>query len=329
MDDRFLNELRREPSPGFARALRERLRSAEDELPARRSRWAPALATAAGVAAVALAFTVPAVRVAAQNALDLFRVRSFAAVEIDPSRLDKLRALHDQTEEDPSMTVFDKPDVLQDPGKPVDYPSADLAGDAAGLPGLRRPAGQLPGGLRFTKATVTGDGLVRLTIRTEKLRKVIDLLGLTDVRVPDQLDGQQITVHMPRVVTQEFENGKTRLELVEANSPEVSLPPGADIRQLGEIGLRILGLDADEAHRVAGTIDWRSTLVVPVPTTAESFRQVSVNGNKGLFIRCEVPTEDGQRRRGALLLWSEGDRVLGMQSNLPGEDILDVAQSLR
>ena len=94
MDDRFLNELRREPSPGFARALRERLRSAEDELPARRSRWAPALATAAGVAAVALAFTVPAVRVAAQNALDLFRVHSFEGIEIDPARLDPVSYTH-------------------------------------------------------------------------------------------------------------------------------------------------------------------------------------------------------------------------------------------
>ena len=146
MDDRFLNELRREPSPGFARALRERLRSAEDELPARRSRWAPALATAAGVAAVALAFTVPAVRVAAQNALDLFRVHSFEGIEIDPARLDQLRALHDQIGKDPSMMVLDQQDVIKEPGKPLDYPSADLAGNAAGLPGLKQPRGPLPNG---------------------------------------------------------------------------------------------------------------------------------------------------------------------------------------
>ena len=330
MDDRFLNEQRREPDPGFARALRERLRGAEDEAPARGFRLAPALATAAGIAVVVLLFTVPAVRVAAQNALDLFRVHSFEGIEIDPARLDQLRALHDQIGKDPSMMVLDQQDVIKEPGKPLDYPSADLAGNAAGLPGLKQPRGPLPNGMRFTKAQVQGEGIARLTLHADKLRKVIELLGLTDVQVPGYLDGQKITVHMPPIVSQQFDNGTTHMTLVEAHSPELGLPPGADLKQLGEIGLRILGLDADEARRVAASIDWKSTLVVPVPTSAQSFRQVEVNGQKGLFIRCEMPDSTGARHRsGAVLLWTEGDCVLGMQSNLPGEDILDLAQSLR
>ena len=330
MDDRFLNEQRREPDPGFARALRERLRGAEDEAPARGFRLAPALATAAGIAVVVLLFTVPAVRVAAQNALDLFRVHSFEGIEIDPARLDQLRALHDQIGKDPSMMVLDQQDVIKEPGKPLDYPSADLAGNAAGLPGLKQPRGPLPNGMRFTKAQVQGEGIARHTLHAAKLRKVIELLGLTDVQVPGYLDGQKITVHMPPIVSQQFDNGTTHMTLVEAHSPELGLPPGADLKQLGEIGLRILGLDADEARRVAASIDWKSTLVVPVPTSAQSFRQVEVNGQKGLFIRCEMPDSTGARHRsGAVLLWTEGDRVLGMQSNLPGEDILDLAQSLR
>ena len=330
MDDRFLNEQRREPDPGFARSLRERLRSTEDEAPARRFRLAPALATAAGIAVVVLLFTMPAMRVAAQNVLDLFRVRSFEGIEVDPARLDQLRSLHDQIGQDPSTMVLDQQEVLKEPGKPIDYPSVDLAGNAAGLPGLKQPRGPLPNGMRFTKATVQGEGAARMTLRADKLKKVLELLGITDVQVPSYLDGQKVTIHMPPIVTQEYENGTTHLALVESHSPEVALPPGADMKQLGEIGLRVLGLDADEARRVAAGIDWKSTLVVPVPTSAESFRQVEVNGQKGLFIRCEMPDSTGKRHRsGAVILWTEGDRVLGMQSNLPGEDMLDVAQSLR
>jgi hypothetical protein len=336
MDDRFLNELRREPSPGFARALRERLRahaesgSAEDEAPARGFQLVPALASAAVIAVVVLLFTVPAVRVAAQNALDLFRVRSFAAIEIDPARLDQLRALHDQIDQDPSMMVLDQQEMVKDPGKPIDYPSADLAGNAAGLPGLKQPRGPLPNGMRFTKASVQGEGIARMTLHADKLRKVIELLGLTDVHVPGYLDGQKVTVHMLPIVSQQFENGTTHMALVEAHSPEVGLPPGADLRQLGEIGLRILGLDANEARKVAGSIDWKSTLIVPVPTTAESFRQVQVNGHPGLYIRCEAPDETGKRHRsGAMVMWTEGDRVLAVQSNLPGEELLNLAQTLR
>jgi hypothetical protein len=336
MDDRFLHELRREPSPGFARALREQLRGVEDQAAAdplsagARFRFMPALASAASIAAIALLFTVPAVRVAAQNALDLFRVRSFAAIEIDESRLDQLRALHDQLGQDPAMLVLDKQEVMKEPGKPIEYPSADLAGSAAGLPGLKQARGPLPNDMRFQKAEVTSEGAARLTVRIDKLKKVIELLGLTDVNVPYALDGQQVTVHMPAIVQQEYSSDKSRMTLVEAHSPEVSLPAGADMKQLGEIGLRILGLDANEAHKVAGSIDWKSTLIVPVPTTAESFRQVQVNGHPGLFIRCEAPDENGKRHRsGAVVMWTEGDRVLAVQSNLPGEELLDLAQQLR
>jgi hypothetical protein len=330
MDEKTLHDLRREPDPGFARALRERLRAVEDDAPARGFRFAPALATAAGIALVAFLFTVPAVRVAAQNALDLFRVHSFAPIEVDQARLDQLHALHDQLGQDPATMVLDQQEVLQEPGKPVDYPSADLAGNAAGLPGLKQPHGPLPNDMRFSKASVQGEGAARFTVRTEKLKKVIELLGLTDVRVPEQLDGQKVTVHMSPVVQQEYASDKSRMTLVEAHSPEVGLPAGTDLRQLGEIGLRILGLTADEARKVAGSIDWRSTLVVPVPTTAESFRQVHVNGHPGLFIRCEEPDASGKRHRtGAVVMWTEGDRVLAVQSNLPGDQLLDLAQTLR
>src|SRR6185295_5653780 len=96
MDDRFLSEQRRDPPAGFGRALRERLRQLEDVPEPRGFRLHPALVSAFGVAAIAVAFTFPAVRVAAQNALDLFRVRSFAAVEIQEDRLQQLKKLSEQ-----------------------------------------------------------------------------------------------------------------------------------------------------------------------------------------------------------------------------------------
>ena len=329
MDDRFLHEQRREPPAGFSRALHERLRGGEAEEPVRGFRFHPALATALAAAVVAAAFTLPAVRVAAQSALDLFRVHSFAAVEIDPARMDQLKKLHDQTENDPTMMVFDKQETLHDPGKPVEYPSVDLAGSAAGLPRLKKPT-TLPGGLTFDKAAVTGRGEARLVLHADRLQHVLDALGITDVRVPSGIDGQSVTVRMPPSVVQHYANGKRSLAIIEGTSPEVALPPGADLKQLGEIGLRVLGLEPGEAHRIAASIDWRSTLLVPVPASAESFRQVDVNGHKGLFIRMEGDGSEGPRgQRGSIVMWTEGERVLAVQSNLGNEDVLEVAQSLR
>lgn len=327
-DDRFLHEQRRAPAPGYARSLRERLRQTEDA-PPQSFRWQPLLAAAAAVAVGVMLFTVPAVRVAAQNALDLFRVRNFTAVEISPARMEKLQGLKD--DETGSMQLFERDATVQEPAPPVEYPSADLAASAAGLPGLRKP-GTVPEGMQFEKAIVTGTGEARLTVRTEKLQHVLDALGITDVRVPSQMDGQKITVRMPHMVIQKYKSKKREMTMMEANSPEVALPAGADMRQLGEIGLRVLGLDANEARRMANSIDWRSTLLVPVPMNAGAFRQVDVNGHKGLFVSFEREMgKDGEvvRRGGAMVMWTEGERVLAVRGDVGEQDVLEVAQSMR
>ena len=150
--------------------------------------------------------------------------------------------------------------------------------------------------------------------------------------MPQGLDGQSITVRMPASVMQRFGKDTRHLMVIEGTSPEVALPLGTDMKQLGEIGLRVLGLDADEARRISASVDWRSTLLVPVPTNAASFRQVDVNGHKGLFIRMSDAAEGGPGHRdggGAMVMWTEGERVLAVQGNLSGEDVLEVAQSLR
>src|SRR5205085_2953989 len=89
-DDRFMHSLRKDPDPGFARDLRNRLASgaaAGADAP-RPRRLAPALAFATvGLAALAL-FLFPSVRASAQAFIDLFRVRNFVAVSIDPAKIE-------------------------------------------------------------------------------------------------------------------------------------------------------------------------------------------------------------------------------------------------
>ena len=61
MDDRFLNQMRREPRPEFARSLRSSLRRHDTADEPRRA-YRPAFTFALAVLAVALAFTFPSGR---------------------------------------------------------------------------------------------------------------------------------------------------------------------------------------------------------------------------------------------------------------------------
>jgi hypothetical protein len=323
MDDKFMESLYRDPDAKFADDLRGKLNA--QPLPHSLRRVAPIPLFAAGVAAAVIValFAFPSVRVSAQAMLDLFRVRKFAAVQFDAKRLDQLKNM----KEDAALQVFDH-QKLQEPAPPQYFTTLEPAATAAGLPAAR--PSYLPFGLVADTVAVEGEAAMRLTVNEPKLAALLQSLGLGDVQVPAGIDGKSIEVHKPRVLIQRFVNGSRHAAFVEAQSPEVQVPAGLDVERLGEIGLRILGLDADEAHRMAVATDWRSTLIVPVPPTASTFRQVTVHGQPALLVTTNAAPEGDHagRRNGSICLWSEQDRVFGVMGNLPENDLLQMAESV-
>lgn len=326
MDDRFLEDQRREPRPEFARDLRERLRSIEGEEGAPAFRLSPALAGAVAVAVVALLFTLPSVRASAQAMLDLFRVHNFAAVPFDASRLERIRSIKD---ENGSLGMFDDAEKLQDPGPPRGFATLDEANAAANL-AARRPT-FLPNALQPDSVWVTGEAATRLTLHEARLRSVLEALGLDDVQVPAGLDGQAVTVRLSPVVVQRYKNERRHVALIQSRSPEVSAPAGADFARLGEVGLRILGLDPAEARRMARSIDWHTTMVVPVPMNASQFRQVTVHGRPGLFITSRSDAKDAAARHQDrnVVLWTENGFVYGLSGDLDDFAMMQVAESVQ
>src|SRR5689334_11618772 len=258
MDDRFLKDARQEPRPEFARSLRERLRAQEHEAQVRRAspaRWTPVFA---GVAAVLLAvglFSIPAVRVSAQAFLDLFRVRNFAAVTVDPARLQQIR---NQTLDVES--ILGEPETIQDPGPMRAFTSAMDAASATGYPLKQAP---VVNGFTPDTTFVRGESRKRLHVNTTRLRGLLTSLAIDDVTLPPALDGAEVNVHVQPVARTVYKWKDRRISLLQTPSPELSLPPGIDATQLGEIGLRIAGLNPDEARKFAQSVDWHSTMLVP------------------------------------------------------------------
>jgi hypothetical protein len=270
-------------------------------------------------------FAIPSVRVSAQALLDLFRVRRFAAVKFDQSRLDVLESV----EKEKGFLVFDHEEMIHKPGPPRSVPTAQAAAAEAGF-AVGTPS-YLPDSLMVDSVLVQGEGSMRFSVSEAKIRTLLDKLDVKDVTVPSGLDGQWVQVKKPPIVIQRFQSSNRKAVLLQALSPEVSVPAGWNIEQLAEIGLRILGLDPSEAKRIARTTDWRTTLLVPVPLNATTFRQVTVRGNSGLMIITtgdEAPPPGKPKRKGAMVMWSEGDRVFCLRGNLSSEDLLQMANSV-
>jgi hypothetical protein len=320
----FLDALRRPPDPEFAERLRAKLR----QQPLRRARSGrhPLLKLAAGLAVAAgvgFALTVPAVRAKANSFLALFREVSFVAVPVEPGKL-----LERTSGIDIPSLIGDRVQVIEE-NAPVTVVSREAASASAGFH-VEMPTA-LPEGTVLTEIKVGGRNVVRVTADTGRLRQLLDALGLHDVAIPEALDGETAMITVKPMVMTEFTEHERRAVLMQGPIPEVLLPAGVDLAQLGEIGLRILGLPANDAREFAQKVDWHTTLVVPVPPTASRFRQVVVGGSQGVEIEGPIVDPETRAEKGNwnLLLWSKGGRVYGIRSTMRFTDVLAMANSLQ
>jgi hypothetical protein len=322
-DDAFMLSGLRKPPQEFVRQLRDHLEERDAQWNAARVprfRWAAGLAAAA-VLAGALSF--PPVRAAATAFLDLFRVVNFAPVSVPVARLSRLgaqgidlpRILGEQTQE------------LQKPAPPRVVPSLAAAAAAAGIP-LGQPT-WLPVGMVPQRIEIVGSQAWRFTASTAKLQQILTSLGIDDLSVPAAIDGQAVTASIAPVVRVAYGDGRRHVLLLEARQPQISLPQGIDLAQLAEIALRVLGADRAQAYRIAQGVDWRTTLIVPIPADVSSFRKVDIEGHPGLLIVTTRKTARGALPAESRLLWSTGDRVFGLVGNLPPSQLFDMAQSVQ
>jgi hypothetical protein len=255
---------------------------------------------------------------------------------MNPERLDVL-ASQNLT---PHELIGDRLEVLEQPGAPLAAVSPQQAGAAAGYD-VRAPA-YMATGVSLVGIDVLGQQRVRVTADAQRLRQVMAALAITDLDVPDGLDGQVVALRVPPIVTMRYERGgMPAAQFRQAEAPEITLPQDVDLAALGEIGLRVLGLPPVEAAQFAQAIDWHTTLLVPLPRTVQSMKQVSIGGHRGVAIeRLRAPgderafeaavTRDGRRwQQNNALLWSGGGRVYAMEGPLAMTDMLRMAESVK
>jgi hypothetical protein len=117
--------------------------------------------------------------------------------------------------------------------------------------------------------------------------------------------------------------------LVQLASPTVNTPPGVDLGQVGEAMLELLGLSPAEAQHFAQTIDWSSTLVIPLPTDAASFRDVTVDGAQGVLIQSNPRSSGGPNTTHYTLFWAKSGKVYSLSGTGDASRGVELANSLR
>ncbi len=259
-------------------------------------RYRPALIAAGLVLVLAVSMLFAPVRAIANSFLGLFRVQQLQVVEVNPGDLPQQLGSSYQLE------YFISNDVnIQQQGEEQTVGSADEASTLVGIPV------RLPPGMNGTQhLVVTAPAQISFTVKLALVQAILDEIGRGDINLPQEIDGAQVTVNLPSLVSASYgdcsagEPGSypegydpddptlartpNCTTLVQMPSPQVNAPEGLDLAQLGQAYLQLLGMAPQEAVQYSANIDWATTLVVPIPVYEASYREVTVDGVRGTLI---------------------------------------------
>lgn len=269
----------------------------------------------AALVILALVLAFPGTRALAGELLNLFRVQQVAVVPVDFTGLEQLTgdgALGNQFTELISNSI----NITQEPGEPTEAADAAEASQLAGF-NVRLPQSGTP-----SQIYVTDGAAFSMTVDRAKAQALLDEAGRGDLILPESVDGADISVTIPASVSVAYgtcpkpdtdsSEGGEGIErrfpdcviLAQIPSPNVSAPADLDINRLAQIGLEFTGMSAEEAAAFTSTVDWTSTLVVPIPNNAANYEQVTVDGVTGTLI--QRPSREGEPTTFALLWVKDG-----------------------
>ena len=287
------------------------------------------------IAVLAFAFAFPPVRVIANNFLGLFRVERITVVPVDENQIANRLESSTQLE-----NLFSENVTYQGGGEIQTVKDAQEASSLANL-AVRLPAAAAAP----SQLLLQPGGSVSMAIDVRQLRAILEEVGQKDVALSDNLNGETVSVDIPNLVmalygecsdpTAEQINrdpdeapiayDSDCMQLIQMQSPTVNAPPDLNINQLGNALLQILGMEPEEAAQFAASVDWTTTLILPIPRSNTTYQDVIVDGVPGTLI-IQGNLNDPYHY---MLVWVKDGIVYGLSGNDNPDNAIEFANSMQ
>lgn len=241
--------------------------------------------TIVAVLAVALAFQP--VRALAGNLLGLFRVQQVTTLAVDTSYLNSLH----RTAGEAISKLFN--DSVEETRAWQESQNTKDATQAAELVGFTMR--ELLPPAEDTVYSVDFGAAFTFTVDVERANATLEAMGSGNLQLPADVDGAQVYVDVPASVTTylpcDYLNEADRykcLNFIQMPSPSITTDSPVDLPELAALGLQVMGLDEAQAVEMATTIDWQSTLVIPIPYGGVEAQTITVDGVSGQLLTREI-----------------------------------------
>jgi len=277
---------------------------------------------------LAVALSAAPVRTLASQLLGIFRVQQVAVVPVDMSTLEGLS--NNATLSQQAEALFaESVKTTREAGQPQEVATVAEASAAAGF-----PVRVLDEGAGALTLTIERGPAVEMTINRARAQALLEAAGHTDIKLPATLDGAPITIDIPTAIVSSYGACRTARErqsqmdtcliLTQLPSPTVTTPPDLNMQELAAAGLQMAGLSPLEAQAFSRTVDWTSTLVIPIPVGQADYQQVFVDGVTGYLIAStgnnDLPSQT--------LIWTRDGMIYDLTTFNPKSDLVAIAGQL-
>lgn len=199
--------------------------------------------------------------------------------------------------------------------------ASELAGFQVLVPALL-PEGMQP----ITKIGIMGAHAYQVDVNFSAAHALLVAADLATDSIPEDQDRVQVTAAIEPSVVVHQSQGARWFTLIQGRNPAVAVSDEVDLvqlRELGELGLRFLGLSSAEARQLSQRMNWAAFLVLP-PADMNSAEPVSVNGHSGYVLRSTEPGNDH-----TAVLWEAEGVLYGLYGGLSASELVAIAESLK
>lgn len=326
-------------SPRPARQMLTRIHPKETIPMQKRIMPRAAWAALAVTAVLAVSLTFQPVRALAADLLGLFRVQQVTTLPVDVNSLQSLR--ENPTAGEAISQLF--ADSVKVTREETEARAVNTPDEAAALVGFnpRLPA-EAPGQASYLVQPGTA---FTFTVDKARADELLKMMGPGDLAVPAELDGAKVDVTLPDSLLVSYGSCdgpragvdasdpddaaaaaslKGCLTLAQMPAPSVSTDAPVNLTELAAIGLQVMGMDEQQARQVAGSVDWATTLVIPIPRGQVSASEVNVDGVTGQLL---TQTEEGMP--GFTLVWVRAGMLYALTGFGDPQPALDLANGLK
>jgi hypothetical protein len=296
------------------------------------TRYRPAWVAMSVLAILLVSLAFPEVRAIAGNFLGLFRVEQIAIIEVNPVNFPQQLGSSVMFEQIISQDV-----AYEEFGEPQEVASAAEANALTGM-NVRLPQEITEQAHLWAQFGAE----VSFNVELQRLQQLLEEIGQSEIVIPRELDGVTATLNIPPSVVAAY--GECDLEealqdpnqsgpgrqtdctvLIQMPSPTISAPAGLNLAQLGQAFLQIMGLSPEEALQFSQTVDWATTLIIPIPRNDVEYKDVTIDGVQGTWIQQGA----NHRAPNFMLLWVKDNVVYALTGQGDGTSGLLLANSLK